>query len=152
MITLRKTIKKAYNSIKDLPIINFNEVITKNNLKYLIIEGKHTDAELTLIWSNIYNEFINEFGLPENYKSYLRLKIKWSKEVKRVWIDGEIYRQAFADIYEEQANNLLTGIESNLGKTIAQVSESMGFRVNPKETTVYEFYNYINHLNEKSNG
>lgn len=144
--------RKVYDSIHSLPIMIFNNVIKNNDPTLLVIEGEFKPMELIVVWEKIYSEFIDEFGLSETYLHYIRIKKKWANEMYRVWVKGEKYRQAFAEIHLEESSKLQQSNEDTFTKDIALLSKHMGFRINPHEITVFEYYSYIKSIESNKNG
>jgi len=142
----------CYDSIHNLPIGIFQKIIKTGNHSLLIKKGKESDKFLSKKWHQIYDEFLKEFGVPDQYRQYIKLKLKWAKEVERVWLKGERWRQPRVDIAKHEAKQLITGIESDFAETLAYVSKGMSFRVNPNTVTVYEFYSYVKTLEKRVNG
>ena len=142
----------CYDSIHNLPIGIFQQIIKTGNHSLLIKKGKENDKYLSDKWHRIYDEFLKEFGVPDQYKQYIKLKLKWAKEIERVWLKGEKWRLSFADIAKMEAEQLINNIESDFTETLAYVSKGMSFRVNPNTVTVYEFYSYVKTLEKRVNG
>lgn len=138
---------RYYVSIHDCPIGVFEAVLDKKEYHKLCFEGTMSEDQLHDIWIKIYSEFIKTFGLPETYERYVSLRLKWCSEQVRIWCKGQNYRESFAAIYKSEYESLLLDVKSEFHKAIAYVSKEMGFRVPPNETTVFEFYGYIKHLN-----
>lgn len=146
----KKEKRKAYSTIYELPILKFNKCIKENNLNHLVIEGRYSKDELLPIWEGIQSEIIIEFGVDENYKRFIRLMKMRSKELIRVWIKGEKYRMAFANIYLERANKIVEKKESNLTENLAIISKAMNSRLPYQEVTVAEYFSYIKLLEKQA--
>ena len=137
---------KYYVSIHDCPIGVFQNILQGGNYSLLCYDGKLSEEELNDIWFKIYDEYIRAFGVPELYSKLIKLRIKWGKEQERIWIKGDKYRESFAAIYKHEAEELTKGIKDEFHEALAYISKSMGFRVDPKVVTVYEFYGYVKAL------
>jgi len=59
---------EVYSSIDELPVKVWFDVLTDGDLSLIIKKGKIKKKELILAWENLYNEYINRFGLSEGFK------------------------------------------------------------------------------------
>lgn len=147
-----------YDSIMTLPIYNF-DVLCKNNDPeiigmYLAKQGHEfpKDVDEVELWSNIYNEFLEEYGLSDKFKKYLRLRIKATRLYNEALLEGKKHKITFAKLADLQALDAIKeSNEGDLGKTSASLSKYYGFRINPMEISVKEYYDYI-HQAQKENG
>lgn len=138
--------RKCHESIYELPIILFNKCIKENSLRFLIISGSYTEDELLEKWENIHKELIETFGVPYEYGVYLRLMKMRAKELKRVWINGEKYRESFAELYRQRALEFIKSEEVDFFSNMSELSRAVGFRLNPNEVTVGEYFGYVRSL------
>jgi len=134
---------KYYISIYDCPIGTFESILKTLDYSKLCYEGKMKDSTLSDVWIKIYSEFIEVFGTPDTYKRYMALRVKWVTEQRKIWCNGQKYRESFAQIYKQEADEITKGVKDDFHKAIAYVSKEMRFRINPKEITVFEFYGYV---------
>lgn len=51
-----------YKNCHELPLAVFIQVVTTNNYKLLVKEGKHSDNEIIEAWNNIYSEYFELCG------------------------------------------------------------------------------------------
>lgn len=135
---------KYYNSIYNCSIHAFNEVLDKQNLKAIHLNGKYNEKEALKSWKNIMKEFIDVFGIPVNYKQYLRKQIQAIKLYDKSIKTGNRSLVTLAQLREKEGELEIKSIDSEpFLKNLARISKYMGFKINPKETTVAEFYGYI---------
>lgn len=139
------TIKPTYHkSIHTLPIGFFMKVMETGDLKHLIIRGKVSPRKLQKAWTDIMNEKIKEFGVPDNYKKYLDLMSRACRYRANALDPNRRYEKAYAKIAEEEAKGLDSNQSVKFSSQISALSAKMGFRVNPNEVTVFEYYSYLN--------
>jgi hypothetical protein len=139
---------ELYKSIDELPIYNFDMIRKTNDFRYLYktndIEKIKKDESLEKQWEIIFNEYINEFGLSENYKIHLMFLQDAINHYNNAYNKGQTHEITFAKIAELKAEELMKqGENKTLGELSALIAKKMGFRINIKEISVREFYNYI---------
>jgi len=143
-----------YTSINDMPIFNFDMICKSGDTSYLFKDGKKQDnVDDVELWSNIYNEFLDFFGLSKEFKKYLKLKAKATRLYMDAMCSGKKHLITFAKLYDSQADKSISDIEGgDLAITSAGLSKFFGFRINPMEVTVKEYYAYINQAKNENNG
>jgi hypothetical protein len=94
------------------------------------------------IWEAIYDEFIKEFGISEQYRMYLEKMGMYVQHLDAAINGGDKSQLTFAEIKRRQAENILKGNDSKVS-VYAVVSKGMGFECNPKIMTVKTFYEYL---------
>lgn len=138
---------KYYTSITNLPIYNFDVLCKTGDFNYLLKDGSDklpADLDEVKLWSDIYNEFLEEFGLSKNFKKYLKLRAKATRLYKEALVDGKTHKITFAKLADLQAVDAIKSVEGgDLSKTSAALSKYYGFRINPMEVTVKEYYSYV---------
>jgi len=144
-----------YDSIDNMPIYNWFKVNETNDLRWI---SKVPDAniswhrkKLSASWEKIFSEFIDTFGIPEKLKEIMELRRDIFVLKGQLALTGDRTLQLFVDIENEKLEKLLSrerGSKSFQIKTY--VEKFLGFKLNEKETTVREFYNYVNALNDQS--
>ena len=137
---LSKRSGKYYDSIDNLPYWNWKKVNETGDYSYLIISGEVADLEL--VWFKIFDEYIKEVGLPEEYRDFLELY----KEYLVLRIDFELTgNRVLLNFIQIKKIELDKKSKTEPGKdnTTAILSKFMGFPVKEKEVTVSEYYNYL---------
>ncbi len=147
----RKPSVKAYDSIEDLPVLIWDKINESKDVSLLLLNKpkitKRIKAELVLVWEKIYNEFISEFGFPESVKDQMRLRLKIARmklEFAKTLDESLITFIELAEI--ELAEMTPKETKSNIYKVKSAIEDKKGFRLNLKEISVKEFYNYVNEL------
>lgn len=135
-----------YTSIDNLPQYNWRMISEKNDITFMLIDrtkmgNKH---ELKAAFDKIKDEYIDTFGINENYKRILELK----KEIVCLEIDvamGDLFMENFLDIAKMDLERLLKATDSNKpSETTVRLSKHMGFQVNERTITVREYAEMVN--------
>ena len=144
-----------YNSIHDLPIFNFDKVVTTNSLEWLFKKPVNPEKikavklhKLQKAWLNVEKEMFNEFGCDEDYKQYIRLSLEAMVLRIKAHRESNATHITFAEIKEFQAKGLVSeSTGSKLYENVAHLNR-LGYTVKVKKTTVAEFYSIINVANK----
>jgi len=134
-----------YNSIDTLPCFNFDKVISTGDYTHLYIEGAEQTLqpdELENLWLTIYDEFIKEFGISEQYKAWLEQMGLYVQCLDAAYNGGDRTQLTFAEINKRRADELIKKNDNNIS-IYAVVSKFMGFPCKAKELSVKEFYGYL---------
>jgi hypothetical protein len=138
---------RYYQSIKEMPIQNWWDVHEDKDLKHLLKQKKKLTNHAAIVFDKLYSEFISIFGISDNYRKYLE-KIS---EIEIAEIDMVLTKdsslETFIDIMKIELEEIKSNSEGgSYIDTKIVVEKNMGFRLNPKETTVFEYYSYIKAL------
>ena len=137
---------KYYNSIDNCPALLFFQISEgKKDVTALCKKGLADEHEAIKAWDSIYSEFINEFGVSQEYKHYIRLKSELCEMIEQL-IDGAKWMKMPIQIKKTDIANLENSLfksDSNFNKTIAMLSKKMGFAIDPSKLTLRMFYSYI---------
>ena len=145
---------KKYSSIDDLPMYNWKQIHDTNELKWLFIDNVKCEntKELETIWASIYDEYLKEFGLSEEYKEILKIK-------RRIAMFQADYIEKEDRILLNYINIEKNALESMYGATtkgssfrdsLVHLEKMQGIKINTKEITVADYYNYLRSI--KNNG
>jgi len=140
---------KKYTSIHNLPIYNWNKIHETGDLGYLFLEYKKSDFKgLIHLWDSIYSEYIKEFGLSKEYKEILKLKVNIAKQKADYIHSRDRIKLNFIALDESRLQEIeKKEPKQSIHKTLMHIEKAQGVRITDKNTTVYEFYNYINNIN-----
>ena len=142
--------KDVYTSIEDLPIWNWNKIIEKYDLTFLYKkEGKYTNR-LIPIWEDIQQQHLDEFGESDEMKSrerlmlkIIRLNCKFIETRNRVILNFIKVAQKKLELKDLVGN-------IKFGKLLIIVSKFMGWPINPKTYTTYQWFHTLNSLSNGS--
>jgi hypothetical protein len=133
-----------YKGIDDLPLYNW----IKCNDGYLKFTRKNETGspEMDVVtWQNIYNEYLNEFGLSETYKRMLNaMKKKAILELDFV-LTGDRFKLTEIEIEETRLKAMLQngGKGMTIEESLIYISKWLGTWLNTKQITVREYFNLI---------
>lgn len=134
-------LEKTYNSIEFMPIWNWNEILKTGDLKHLFINGKGRVSEkIGNIWDSIQDEYIDTFGLEDNFKKQLRLLVKKTKLNYEFIITGDKFINTKLMILEADIKALESGKGTSFYELKDHIEKYKGFRIDPKTTTVIEWF------------
>lgn len=139
-----------YNSINNITVSLFNEVMNTSDYKKLHLKGRYNEDKASECWTEIMNEYFNEFGVPKDYKRFIdKMFLASKKRIKAINTNNRTF-VSLAAVMENEAQkefqDTIQGGES-LNVTAARVSKFMGFVVDLNNTTVANFYSYIKLMN-----
>jgi hypothetical protein len=137
-----------YTTIEDLPVYNWNKIIEAQKYNYILLnplQKDYNENECKNQFALIYEEFIDVFGINEQLRGIIELQ----NEITIHKIDialGEKSLEALLKLTETKLKKKLEKKESKGNLTKVYIEKFLGFRLNEKEVTVYEYYNYIKAL------
>jgi len=145
---------RKYSSIDDLPMYNWKKIHDTDELKWLFV-GKvkcENTIELEKLWGNIYDEYLGEFGLSQDYKDILNVKRKIANLQADYIIKGDRILLNYINIEENALQSLY---DSNKGgstfrDSLVHLEKMQGIKINTKTITVADYYNYLRSI--KNNG
>lgn len=138
----------CYDSIKNLPIDVWFDIHETGDLLLLFKEPEkaYLTDKLNILFDKIYNEFLEKFGLSEEYLTELEQK-KYIAELQADYIiTGQRHLRTLIAVAKER-NNTLPKVKKpkNIGVILAQLGKYYGYHLNEK-ITVYQYYSHINAL------
>ena len=138
---------RYYDSIHNCPILAFDKA-SKGDLKALHIKGRYSELKATEAYKKIFDEDLKEFGSSDFFKEYMDLRIHIANLRKKAYVDGDKFSKTLIKVKELDLQSMLEGIpeSENLGITIAKMSKALGFHLDSKNLTVYDYRSYKNML------
>lgn len=137
---------RYYDSIRNCPLSVWNQISETGDVRFLYRGGWYRKKKALQAYQRIQSEYISEFGIPSFYRDYLKEMGRAAWEWSKVW-NGEPWRKPVAMIREAQAKGKLDLMpKQSFITSLAQVSKGMGYRIDPKKITVWEFYGYVKAL------
>ena len=99
-------------------------------------------------WENMYEQYIKEFGLSDEYLSHLNIKKRIAGLQADLVITGQKHFNTLIKIEKEKIkiNSLGETKPLSLNMSLAKLSKYYGFHLQSKELTVLEYYSYINNI------
>jgi hypothetical protein len=143
-----------YDSIDVLPMLNWDKINKKNDLTYLLFKPSKLNekqiAELQKVWKKIYDEFINEFGFGDHFKSIMDLEIKIARLKLKKIIKNDQSIQNFINANEKMLFELKNkNVGGDVYDTKMAIEKKLGIRISLGDCTVMEFYKYLNSLKKQ---
>jgi hypothetical protein len=137
-----------YTTIEDLPVYNWNKIIEAQKYNYILLNHLQKDYNVNECknqFAVLYEEFIDTFGINEQLRGIIELQ----NEITIYKIDialGSKSLEALLKLTQSKLKKKLEKKESKGNLTKVYIEKFLGFRLNEKEVTVYEYYNYIKAL------
>lgn len=148
-----------YSSLDDLPIFNWRMINEKNDLEFLLKKKKKlTEKEqekLKEVFEIIYDSFIDAWGISDQYRRILELKRDIAVLQARMFLEKDRSIKTEIRIADHELNMLLNKNENgkqSFSEVKAYVDKFMGFRINAHETSVNEYYGYLELMKKQNNG
>ena len=138
---------KFYDSIHNCPIGVFNAVRDGGKYELLCLDSSLSVEECEQLWINIFDEFIEHFGVSANYREYWALMAQAASYKAEAYLTGNKINLTYSDLAKLKAEALAAMNEdansTDFMTICAKVSKNMGFRVDPSVVSVVEFYSYL---------
>lgn len=130
----------GYKSINEIPIYNYQRILEGAEFTEWGVDSLED-------WLLIEEEFFNQIGFGEGYFNNLRSRVKIVQLKAKYYATGNKFLKTLIRNEElkigkgkEEEGESKGGSFTDL---VAGVSKKMGFRVDPKEVSVSEFYSYL---------
>lgn len=140
-----------WTSIDEMPVYcwwKLNETGDPRWLFHLDVKG-YTKAEKLASLENFQNlrdEYINYFGISQEQKMLMQhqrelalMRIKFHRTGDRKLITFMLIKEQEIEVLQRE----MKGSGQSPWETKAHVEKWMGIRINPKETSVKEYYTYV---------
>lgn len=138
-----------YQSIDDIPVYNWFKINETNDLRWMLIDRDrkwHSGAAKNA-WEMVYSEYIEAFGINENYLKLLEKQKELLLMNAEKAVDGDKwdpFNQNRMDMLRIDIKQLSTGKERpRTNEMKVHLEKHLGFKINEKETTVKEYYTYL---------
>jgi len=144
--------KEYFNSIEELPIWNWWKIAETGNLIYLHKDSdyKENDYSIVKIWDALQDEYLNEFGITEDFREMLSLKKKWIIKKSEYLLTGDRFILNDIDRIESEIDSSTSNISMvKKDDTVIMLEEKLSFPLDPKKMSVKKYYSYINYYSKK---
>ena len=140
-----------HNDLNELSAFNWFRCIKTQDLSYLLIDRsiEADNEELQKVFKALNDQLIDELGISDDYLDYLH-KLRALNIAKATWLISqnnydftmyEVARLSFEQL-EKKSN-----VKSNQYADKIKAERILGFRIDLKECSVIEYYNYLNEAN-----
>lgn len=145
-------LSKLWITIEEMPIWNWQQIIKGEGLSFLFKDQDKENEEkkeLSELWFDLQDEHMREFGVDDMLRRRIKLMIKLRKLHSKFINTRERVLLNFIEMAEKELEAMDTGISVRFYKVLDAVTTYKGFRIDPKEYTVIEWYHALNNM---SNG
>lgn len=137
-----------------MPVNTWIKIHETGDLGYLLHKrpkkvSKELRAALIEMWHTLYDEYIHEYGLPQEYEEYLRkrryiaiLKIKRMETGERVY--NTFIRAAEADLKK----TMTADKQGSFIDIIIAIEKYIHSTIDIDTLTVYKFYGYLRSIKQ----
>lgn len=145
------TLERYYESIDEMFL---NAWIKCNNedLRYTRRElDKGTEEEDSKQWEKLQNQYLERFGLPEDYQKYLRLQVNKAKAQLEYVITGKRFELNKITAIDFKINALTNknSEEISIQKMLNHLSKMQGYTLTQYNTTVSQYFELIDTLQKQ---
>lgn len=144
-------LERYYESIDEMFL---NAWIKCNNedLRYTrrtLTEG--TEEEDSKQWEKLQNQYLDRFGLPEDYQKYLRLQVNKAKAQFEYVITGKRFELNKITAIDLKINALTNknSEEISIQKMLNHLSKMQGYTLTQYNTTVSQYFELIDTLQKQ---
>ena len=141
---LLPTQDEYWNSIKELPLYNW---IKCNNglLEFTRVNKRGNKIKDLECWENLYNEYLSEFGLDDRYKKYLQAKKKKAIIQAEYILKNDNGKLTEIEIQNQRIKDLemYFGTGQKIEIVLTWLGKFLGYKVDPKNTTVMEYFTIL---------
>jgi hypothetical protein len=121
-------------------------------LIYLHKDSDYTKVDYSLVglWNNLQNQYLDEFGITEEFEQILKLKKKWIIKKADYLLTGERFKLTELDIIEAEINETMNSkITVDKDDTVIMLETKLNRELNPHKISVKKYYNYINYFSKQ---
>jgi hypothetical protein len=141
---------KYYDSIYELPVFNWWKMHEKNDSSFLLKDKTLAVCDRAhAAFKKIQAQFIDEFGISDEYRKYLQLRVK----MELMYIDqvrtGDKSNQAIIETIKIDIEQLFSQKKPNHNAGVLYLSKAAGAFPDVMTMSVYRYYSL---LKELSNG
>jgi len=142
---------QLYDSL-DAPVYVWDKIHSQGDMSYLIVNRKKVKSvpvsDLQAAFDRMYNEYIDEFGFGESFKSIKMKEIEIARlKCKLVQTDDRSFETEI-EIAELELEEMKKDIEgSKLTEIKIAIEKKMGFQLNMMTTSIRDFYTYLKAVN-----
>ena len=144
--------KKYYIYLDELPIWNWHKIANTGNLIYLHKDNDYskTDYSLVEIWDKLQDEYLEEFGITNEFRAMLVLKKRWINIKSNFLLTGDRFLLNELDEIEiDLKDTSESKVISDKDDTLIMMEQQMGFPIDEKKMSVKKYYKTINYLSRQ---
>lgn len=145
---------QLWTTIEEMPIWSWNKIVEEGDLTYLF-KDRNQDSKYSVrldsVWLDLQQQHMNEFGVDalvvqrmRYIKNIIQLNIKYVNTRDRSILN-------LIKIEEQKLKSSESTFEYRFYKVLDAVTTAKGFRVDPKEFTVIEWYHALKNMSNGNN-
>lgn len=138
-----------YDSIDEMPIYNWFKCVELKDYSYCAKDRLKADLEACQIkFSELYAEYIDTFGISQQLSDIISLQNEiLVLKIDMVLSDDKAIK-TFIELKELELADKLNVKQSKTNTAKVAIEKYLGFRINEKEVTVKEYYDYLQAIKE----
>lgn len=145
------TLERYYESIDEM-FLNAWVKCNNDEIKYTrrtLTDG--TEQEDIKQWEVLQNQYLERFGLPEDYQKFLMLSVSKAKAQLDYVISGKRFELNKITALEMKINSLTnkSGEEITIQKMLNHLSKMQGYTLTLYNTTVSQYFELIDTLQKQ---
>ncbi len=146
-----------YTSIDELPIYNWWQVHETGDINYLMIDNKFGNTPQVIdyctdLWDDLKQQQLDYVGVSQEYSRYLKLVADLALAKLQYAISNDNWDLFKLELVQSELDELKAIPQEDSAETKAIIEKHWlnGQRLDPKKTTVKEYYSYIKSLQNLS--
>lgn len=140
---------RLWQSIEDMPIYNWIKILETGDLKWLFVKNKgRVSSRSQEHWMELQQEYLDEFGLDEQYKQRLRLTQKLTNLNLDFVLTGDRFTLNLIKMAEADIEALNQGESVKFYQVLDHVEKYKGFAIDPKKTSVIKWYYTLKNISD----
>lgn len=143
-----------YKSIDDMPIYNWFKIQETNDVSWMLLKKRsingYESIELREALQIVTDQYMDTFGISDEYRKIMRLTL----DIRSLEIDffttQDRSHLTFIELKKTELKNIAK--KSKTADSISvqvHIEKYMGRKINLRETTVKEFYNYLQEMKKE---
>ncbi len=141
-----------YESIDELPIYNWLKCIDKKDYTYCLKKikpcSKNDLAKCEEKFNSFYYEFLDRYGINDKLSDIIELKNEILINEIELAITGDRFINTIIQLKKEELEKLIEQKVIKTNSSKIAIEKYLGFRINEKEITVVEYYDYLKEIEE----
>jgi hypothetical protein len=140
-------IKNVYTDLNDLPAFNWFRCTKTQDLTFLLVDRKKkADKELLEeVFQKLNDQLINELGVSDEYLNYLHKLRSYNLAKCQYLISQNNFDLTLMNIAKTELEQIQKQMSSGAKSGNEKISAEriLGFRIDLKDISVIEYYDYI---------
>lgn len=138
---------RLHTTLDTLSIGAMYDCMDSNNYDKLVISGNPSKKKLKEVWKKLYDDYLKLFGIPEQFKRYVKLKGRAARLWSDVYLKGQKWKTVLARVADFEADQAIKQV-SDSGTTIDEVLIGMAqmlelrYPLEKYKVTVTQFHGY----------